>query len=125
LVEATGAGALAMNSTAEFFRATGALVPFLLAFLALGVKELGPLIGVVMLLDMLAGVGCYFLWLYKTWALVPEQRRGGTTAGAVVGYHFIPGYNLWWLFASNARIAGGLAETLGKYQTSIWRRSSL
>lgn len=103
----------------KYFYLASLLLPVVLTLLTLGVKELMPLFGVVTMLVLLAGTGCYFLWVYRTWSLLPEQHRRGATPAAAVGYNFIPGYNIWWLFASNLRIASGLAETLGKYRTRV------
>ena len=103
----------------KYFYLASLFTPVVLSFIGMAVRPLMPLMGIGVLVVMLAGAVAYGLWLYRTWALVPEQQRRGTTPVAAVLYNFIPGVNVWWMFASNHRIARGLAETLAKHRTRV------
>lgn len=62
--------------------------------------------GVAVLASLLAYAISVMVWIYKSWEFIPaEYRRNASgrafTPGEAMGMHFVPLYNLYWLFVQN------------------------
>ncbi len=60
---------------------------------------------------------CVFVWIYKSWEMLPAHfrvlRNGqAVTPGSAVGRFFIPLYNLYWYFACSSGLAAALNRAL-------------
>ena len=50
--------------------------------------------------------------IYRLWDLLPESSRSGNSPGEMVGYNFIPFFNLYWQFKSIHGLGKALNEEL-------------
>jgi hypothetical protein len=93
------------------------LFPFAFAALLVFSIELVPLIGFA---AMAAGVGAtiaWLLWVHRTWSLLPERSREGTSPAGAVVRCLVPLYSVWWTFVLHHRIAVALHEKLSTRRT--------
>lgn len=117
--EAFSPGTRLQHARLKYYYLATLIAPFVLSLMSIAVPGLRALFGVLTLVIVFLGMIAYCAWVHETWSLLPPQRRGSTSAGAAVGYHFIPFFNVWWTFALNQRLAQGLAAALGKYRTRV------
>jgi hypothetical protein len=91
---------------------------------AVGNEDPGATISAVLFGVASLSFGAYFIaalvWLYKSWAMLPESARftgNGTrvTPGGAVGFLFVPFYNLYWYFACSAGFCTALNRQLEAY----------
>ncbi len=59
---------------------------------------------------LISGAACYFVLLYRAWALIRDDRSG-PRPGRAVGLLFVPFFNLYWVFVG----IWGLARRLNRF----------
>jgi hypothetical protein len=67
---------------------------------------------------LMAASVAHLVWVHKTWTMMPRFTQEGISPGSAVVRMLIPVYNLWWLFAYNAKVAEGLRRVLSKHERS-------
>ena len=87
------------------------LVLLAMAATASGVAEVAAAGG---LGAVLLGVVLRFVWLHRVWRVLPaadlvDDSGNRVTPGGAVGRHFIPFYNLYWVFAARGIVCRALA----------------
>lgn len=59
------------------------------------------------------------VWIYSAWSGVPEAWRGPMTPRRAAFALFIPGYNLYWMYAVNPLLCGILNAVLERVSSPI------
>jgi hypothetical protein len=101
----------------KYFFVALCTLPMVLALLLVVSKDLAPLVRVVSMITGTAAWIPWLLWVHRTWSLMPNEPRGGTSPAAAVIMCLIPGYSIWWVFVLHHRVALSLHRALEKYPT--------
>jgi hypothetical protein len=76
-------------------------------------------------LAVLGAAICHYVWLYKSWEMIPEMYRcseGGqrVTPGTAVGYMFIPFFNVfYWNWIAHVGLCSALNRVLATHGSSV------